>query len=58
MPTLVIYGDHDLMPTSTARRLSDAIAGSLLVEVPHSGHMTFVDQPTYFLKAVEDFLSR
>ena len=32
------------------------IAGSKLVVLPTSGHMTFVDQPGMFLKAVDDFL--
>ena len=32
------------------------IPGSKLVVLPESGHMTFVDQPTMFLKAVDDFV--
>jgi pimeloyl-ACP methyl ester carboxylesterase len=32
------------------------IAGSKLVIFPSSGHMTFVDQPSLFISAVDDFL--
>ncbi len=34
------------------------IAGSKLVVFPKSGHMTFVDQPDMFVKAVEEFLKK
>jgi pimeloyl-ACP methyl ester carboxylesterase len=34
------------------------IAGSKLVVLPKSGHMTFVDQPDLFMKTVDDFLKR
>lgn len=34
------------------------IPGSKLVVLPESGHMTFVDQPGLFLKAVTEFLER
>jgi pimeloyl-ACP methyl ester carboxylesterase len=36
--------------------MHEKIAGSKLVIFPKSGHMTFVDQPDMFIKAVDDFL--
>jgi pimeloyl-ACP methyl ester carboxylesterase len=33
------------------------IPGSKLVVLPNSGHMTFVDQPRMFNKAVDEFLN-
>jgi proline iminopeptidase len=57
VPTLVIAGDHDECDPSLSRDMHARIAGSKLVVLPQSGHMTFVDQPTLFLKAVDEFLS-
>jgi proline iminopeptidase len=56
VPTLITVGDHDESDPSIARDMQRCIAGSQLVVLPESGHMTFVDQATLFLKAVEDFL--
>ncbi|MGA2001993.1 MAG: alpha/beta hydrolase [Terriglobales bacterium] len=36
--------------------MHEKIAESQLVILPSSGHMTFVDQPEQFLKAVLDFV--
>jgi pimeloyl-ACP methyl ester carboxylesterase len=36
--------------------MNEKIAGSKLVILPKSGHMTFVDQPELFISAVDDFL--
>jgi pimeloyl-ACP methyl ester carboxylesterase len=36
--------------------MNQKIAGSKLVIFPKSGHMTFVDQPGMFMKAMEEFL--
>jgi len=58
IPTLIIYGDHDLLTDATAQETSAAIAGSRVFKVPDSGHNPFVDQPVAFLGAVGDFLSR
>ncbi|MGA8312698.1 MAG: alpha/beta hydrolase [Terriglobales bacterium] len=41
-----------------ARATHEKIAGSKLVILPKSGHMTFVDQPVIFEKAVEDLLGK
>lgn len=56
VPTLITVGDHDESDPSLAEIIHQHIAGSQLVVLPKSGHMTFVDQPTMFLQAVSDFL--
>jgi proline iminopeptidase len=58
VPTLILVGDHDESDPSMSWTMNQKIAGSKLVILPKSGHMTFVDQPTLFEKAVDDFLAR
>lgn len=57
MPALVIYGDHDLVSAATARQSHEALAGSTLVEIPRSAHMTMVDQNAAFIDAISRFLA-
>jgi proline iminopeptidase len=54
--TLVLAGDHDECDPTLAQVMHEKIAGSKLVIFPKAGHMTFVDQPELFVKAVDDFL--
>jgi proline iminopeptidase len=56
VPTLITCGDHDECDPSLSKEMHEKIAGSKLVIFPKSGHMTFVDQPDMFIKAVDDFL--
>lgn len=56
IPTLVIYGDHDLVSDATARESHDALAGSKLVEMTNAAHMTMVDQNRVFIAEVARFL--
>jgi proline iminopeptidase len=56
VPTLVLAGDHDECDPALAQAMHEKIAGSKLVIFPKAGHMTFVDQPELFVKAVDDFL--
>jgi proline iminopeptidase len=56
VPTLITVGDHDECDPSIAHDMQSKIPGSKLVVLPQSGHMTFVDQPGMFLKAVDDFV--
>jgi proline iminopeptidase len=56
VPTLIIAGDHDECDPSLSQEMHQKIAGSKIVILPKSGHMTFVDQPTLFLGAVDAFL--
>ena len=56
VPTLIIVGDHDECDPKMSQEMHEKSAGSQLVILPSSGHMTFVDQPEQFLKAVRDFV--
>lgn len=58
VPTLIIVGDHDESDPAMSEEMHAKIAGSKLVILPKSGHMTFVDQPGLFLEAVRDFVAR
>ena len=57
VPTLILVGDHDECDPSLSREMHEKIAGSMLVILPDSGHMNFVDQPDLWQKAVNGFLS-
>jgi proline iminopeptidase len=57
IPTLVIYGDHDMVSDATATESHEALSGSLLIEIPRSAHMTMVDQNAAFNDAVSRFLN-
>ena len=57
-PTLVVVGEHDRTTTPRAARvLHEGIPGSELVVVPSAGHMSFVEEPGFYLEAVRRFLS-
>jgi proline iminopeptidase len=56
VPTLITAGDNDECDPSLSKEMNEKIAGSKLVIFPKSGHMTFVDQPSLFISAVDDFL--
>jgi proline iminopeptidase len=57
VPTLVIYGDHDLVSTATAEQTREALPDARLIKVSNSGHMIFVDQPDTFIECVSEFLA-
>ena len=58
VPTLMVVGDHDECDPSLSREMNALIPGSKLAVMPQSGHMTFVDQPGLFLRAVDEFLHK
>ena len=58
VPTLIIVGDHDESDPKMSREMHEKIGGSHLMILPNSGHMTFVDQPEQFLRAVREFVAQ
>lgn len=57
VPTLIIHGtDDQLIPTSEAEAMHQAIHDSRLVIIPEAGHLVNLEQPEAFNDAVRAFL--
>ena len=56
LPTLIIHGDHDLIPLECARNVAEAVSGSRLVVLRDCGHFAFLEQPAAVLDAIVAFL--
>ncbi|MGH9499870.1 MAG: proline iminopeptidase-family hydrolase [Terriglobales bacterium] len=56
VPTLMVVGEHDECEPALSQVMHEKIAGSKMVVLPNSGHMTFVDQTGMFIKTVDEFL--
>lgn len=58
VPTLVVVGSDDpLIPPDASRSMNEAIANSQLVEIPEVGHLSNLEAPEAFNRALEDFLT-
>ncbi len=56
VPTLLIWGELDARsPLSGARQFEEAIPGTKLVVIPGSGHVSDLEQPERFNRAVREF---
>ncbi|MGH7391220.1 MAG: 3-oxoadipate enol-lactonase [Candidatus Rokuibacteriota bacterium] len=59
LPTLVVVGEEDQgTPVAAARTIHEGIKGSELVVIPSAAHLSNLEQPEVFTKAVTGFLSR
>jgi 3-oxoadipate enol-lactonase len=59
IPTLVIVGEDDLgTPVAAARVIHEHIAGSELTIIKSASHLSNIEQPEAFTRALEGFLSR
>ena len=57
VPTLIIVGSEDTVtPPDFAQRLASAIPSATLVELPLSGHLSNLETPDLFNRAVASFL--
>jgi len=57
MRTLIVVGEDDkATPPDSAKKMHEAISGSQLVIIPGAGHMTGIEQPERFTKALREFL--
>lgn len=55
--TLVIVGEHDAVtPVSDAQAMHRSIERSVLVTLPDAGHLSNLEQPDAFSRALADFL--
>ncbi|HUD89672.1 MAG TPA: alpha/beta fold hydrolase [Xanthobacteraceae bacterium] len=55
-PVLFLVGEKDA-PAPAMRKLSEKLPGSRYVEIPGAGHISNMDRPAEFAKAVRDFLA-
>jgi 3-oxoadipate enol-lactonase len=55
-PVLFLVGVKDA-PAPAMRKLSEKLSGSRYVELPGAGHISNMDRPAEFTKAVRDFLA-
>jgi proline iminopeptidase len=55
-PVLVIHGAEDPIRIDNAREWAETIPHARLVVLPRAGHMSYVEQPDAFFKAVTEFL--
>lgn len=56
IPTLVIHGDDDPIPVSTAQNIHKSILGSKFIVLPECGHYPYVEQPKLFFDSLNKFL--
>jgi pimeloyl-ACP methyl ester carboxylesterase len=56
-PTLVVVGEHDaLTPPDVSRDMQARIAGATLEILPDAGHMSNLENPDAFNRALARFL--
>lgn len=57
-PTLVVVGEDDFICDVTAGgQMADGIPGARLAVIPEAGHFPWVEQPSAFRDAVDEFLT-
>ena len=55
-PVLFMVGEKDGVAPPAMRKLNEALPGSRYVELPGAGHISNLDQPQAFTRALQDFL--
>jgi len=59
VPALVLVGDRDpITPPSDAEQMAAAIPGATLVRIPDAAHLSNMERPEEFNRAVSAFLAR
>ncbi len=56
VPTLVVHGDEDPIPLSSAHTTANAL-GATFVELADCGHVPYVEQPDALQRALADFVA-
>lgn len=57
VPALVVHGQHDAIPVSSAEETA-SLLGAELVVFEHSGHVPYVEEPHKFVATLDAFLPR
>lgn len=57
IPTLVIYGDHDIIPAATAEHITQAIPNARMVTLKDCGHFSYLECPVAVREQIDAFFS-
>ena len=57
VPTLVMHGERDALPTRVGEELAALLPQAWLALIPGAGHMPFWEAPEQFFATVESFLT-
>jgi proline iminopeptidase len=55
IPTLIIHGEHDLVPQECAAHIAQAIPAARLELLQECGHFSYMECPDAVRNAVADF---
>jgi proline iminopeptidase len=55
IPTLVIYSDHDFIPTGTAEHITQAIPNARMVTLKNCGHFPYLECPDALREQIDAF---
>jgi pimeloyl-ACP methyl ester carboxylesterase len=58
VPTLVLAGDRDSIPTHHTVDIAQTVPGAQLCIVPGAGHMVIRERPDHVNRAIEEFLAQ
>jgi 3-oxoadipate enol-lactonase len=56
-PVLFMVGEKDGATPAAMRKLQEKLPGSRFVELPGAGHISNMDRPAEFTKAIQDFIT-
>jgi proline iminopeptidase len=56
-PTVVIHGEHDIVPVDMAARIADAIAGARLEVLEGCGHFAYLERPELVHEHLRDLIN-
>ena len=56
IPTLVIHGEHDIIPVACAARIARAIPGARLVLLKECGHFSYLERPEEVRREIGGFM--
>ena len=57
LPVLFMVGEKDGATPAAMRKLQEKLPGSRFVEMPGAGHISNMDRPAEFTKAIRDFIA-
>jgi len=57
VPTLVLSGDHEFIPASSAEHIARAIPDAQLITLKNCGHFTYLECPTAVHEQIDAFLA-